>query len=187
MADTVRGSLKAREIKRFGWTPDLPDARDYMYSAPEAVLTKLPTKVDLRGSKMPKVYDQGELGSCTANAIGAAFEFGQIKQGQKDFMPSRLFIYYNERAMEGTIDTDSGAMIRDGMKSVAKLGVCTEDTWPYDIPQLHGEADREGVHRGEEAPGARLSAACSASCTRCRAASLRAIRSCSDSRCTRAS
>lgn len=136
MADTVRGSLKVREIKRFGWTPDLPDARDYMYSAPETVLTKLPTKVDLRGSKMPKVYDQGELGSCTANAIGAAFEFGQIKQGQKDFMPSRLFIYYNERAVEGTIDTDSGAMIRDGMKSVAKLGVCTEETWPYDIPRF---------------------------------------------------
>jgi len=135
VADTVNGRLKAREIKRFGWTPDLPDARDYMYSAPEAVLTKLPTKADLR-SKMPKVYDQGELGSCTANAIGAAFEFSQVKQGQTDFMPSRLFIYYNERAMEGTIDTDSGAMIRDGMKSIAKLGVCTEDTWPYDIPKF---------------------------------------------------
>jgi len=51
-------------------------------------------------------------------------------------MPSRLFIYYNERAMEGTVDTDSGAMIRDGMKSISKLGVCTEDTWPYDISQF---------------------------------------------------
>jgi len=122
-------------VKRFGWTPDLPDARDYMYSAPEAVLSKLPKKVDLR-SKMPKIYDQGQLGSCTANAIGAAFEFGQLKQGQKDFMPSRLFIYYNERAMEGTVDTDSGAMIRDGMKSVANAGVCTEDTWPYDVSQF---------------------------------------------------
>jgi C1A family cysteine protease len=136
VASTVNGGLKPREVKRFGWTPDLPDARDFMYSAPEGVLTKLPTKVDLRGTKMPKVYDQGELGSCTANAIGAAFEFGQLKQGEKDFMPSRLFIYYNERAVEGTIDTDSGAMIRDGMKSISKLGVCTEDTWPYDIPRF---------------------------------------------------
>jgi len=127
--------LRPREVQKFGWVPDLPDARDFMYSAPEAVLTKLPKKVDLR-SKMPKIYDQGELGSCTANAIGAAFEFEQIKEGQTDFMPSRLFIYYNERAMEGTIDTDSGAMIRDGIKSVAKLGVCTETTWPYDIPKF---------------------------------------------------
>jgi C1A family cysteine protease len=131
----VNGGLTTRPIERFGWVPDLPDARDFLFSAPEEVLTKLPKKVDLR-SKMPAVYDQGQLGSCTANAIGAAFEFGQAKQGQKDFMPSRLFIYYNERAMEGTVDTDSGAMIRDGMKSVAKVGVCTETTWPYDIPKF---------------------------------------------------
>ena len=134
--DNVNGGLRARQVERFGWVPDLPDARDYMYSAPEAILSKMPKKVDLRGSNMPPVYDQGSLGSCTANAIGAAFEFGQVKQGMKDFMPSRLFIYYNERAMEGTIDTDSGAMIRDGMKSVAKVGVCTEVTWPYDIPKF---------------------------------------------------
>jgi len=132
---TVNGGLRTREVQRFGWVPDLPDARDFIYSAPEAVLTKLPTKADLR-PKMPKIYDQGELGSCTANAIGAAFEFEQIKEGQTDFTPSRLFIYYNERAMEGTIDTDSGAMIRDGIKSVAKVGVCTETTWPYDIPKF---------------------------------------------------
>jgi C1A family cysteine protease len=131
----VNGGLRTRPIERFGWVPDLPDARDFLFSAPEEVLTKLPKKVDLR-SKMPAVYDQGQLGSCTANAIGAAFEFEHTKQGLKDFMPSRLFIYYNERAMEGTVDTDSGAMIRDGMKSVAKLGVCTETTWPYDIPKF---------------------------------------------------
>ncbi len=135
MSNAVNGGLRPRAVQRFGWVPDLPDARDFMYSAPEAVLTKLPTKADLR-PKMPKIYDQGELGSCTANAIGGAFEFEQIKEGLKDFMPSRLFIYYNERAMEGTIDTDSGAMIRDGIKSVAKVGVCTETTWPYDIPRF---------------------------------------------------
>jgi C1A family cysteine protease len=106
-----------------------------MYSAPENVLVALPKKVDLT-SKMPPVYDQGQLGSCTANAIGAAFEYEQLKQKQKDFMPSRLFIYYNERAIEGTVDTDSGAMIRDGIKSIAKLGVCPEDIWAYDIARF---------------------------------------------------
>ena len=132
---TVTDGLQTRPIERFGWVPDLPDARDFLFSAPEEVLTKLPKKVDLR-SKMPTIYDQGQLGSCTANAIGAAFEYEQVRQGLKDFMPSRLFIYYNERSMEGTVDTDSGAMIRDGMKSVAKVGVCTETTWPYDIPKF---------------------------------------------------
>lgn len=49
------------------------------------------------------------------------------------FTPSRLFIYFNERVVDGTIETDSGARIRDGIKSVAKQGVCPEIDWPYII------------------------------------------------------
>jgi C1A family cysteine protease len=134
-ADRLNGRIRRRPAARFGWVPDIPDARDFLYSAPEAVLTALPAKVDLRAN-MPPVYDQGQLGSCTANAIGAAFEFDQVAEGLSDFMPSRLFIYYNERAIEGTVDTDSGAMIRDGIKSVAKLGVCDEVIWAYDIARF---------------------------------------------------
>jgi C1A family cysteine protease len=122
--------------KGMGWVPDLPDGRDLLYAAPLKPLAKLPEKVDLR-KQCPKVYDQGELGSCTANAIAAALEFDQMKQRLKDvFTPSRLFIYYNERAMEGTVDSDSGAMIRDGVKSVNKRGACKESSWPYKIERF---------------------------------------------------
>jgi C1A family cysteine protease len=127
--------LGSRVIKRYGWIPDIPDARDFLFAAPEAVLADLPRSVDLR-EQFPPVYDQGRLGSCTANAIGAAFEFMQRKEGLTDFMPSRLFIYWNERKIEGTVDEDSGAMIRDGIKSVHKLGVCAEDSWGYDIARF---------------------------------------------------
>ena len=120
-----------RKTARYGWTPDLPDARDHLFAAPRPTLEALPPSADLRG-QCPPVYDQEQIGSCTANAIGGAFEFETTKQGLPDFMPSRLFIYYNERAMEGTTGTDSGAQIRDGMKSVATLGVCPETEWPYD-------------------------------------------------------
>jgi C1A family cysteine protease len=83
------------------------------------------------------VYDQGNLGSCTANAIGAAFEFELLKQDKtSDFMPSRLFIYYNERVMEHTVSIDSGAEIRDGIKSVNKQGVCPEKMLPYVITKF---------------------------------------------------
>jgi C1A family cysteine protease len=122
-----------RRIQRYGWVPDLPDARDHLFAAPPRYLTDLPTTLDLRDQCPKEIYDQGQLGSCTANAIGAAFEFDLLKQGLTDFMPSRLFIYYNERSMEGTVDTDSGAMIRDGIKTVSKEGVCAETSWPYDI------------------------------------------------------
>lgn len=125
-----------RKIKKYGWIPDLPDARDHMYAAPATVLAALPTKVDLR-PQCPAVLDQGALGSCTANAIANDHLFDQLKQhAPKPFPPSRLFIYYNERAMEGTVDTDSGAMIRDGIKSIAKQGVCPESMWPYDIAKF---------------------------------------------------
>lgn len=126
------------KIKSYGWLPDLPDHRDYAYSAPMEVVAKLPSKVDLR-PQCPPVYDQGQLGSCTANAIGGAFEFELLKQKLTDFMPSRLFIYYNERAIEGTVDSDSGAQIRDGIKSIAKQGVCAETEWPYVITKFRAK------------------------------------------------
>ncbi len=108
----------------------MPDVRDRMYRAPRK-LGALPPSVDLRGG-CPAIYDQGELGSCTANAIAAAVEFDQRKQSLPQlFTPSRLFIYYNERALEGTIPTDSGAMLRDGIKAVASAGACPETMWPY--------------------------------------------------------
>jgi C1A family cysteine protease len=84
-----------RHVKRFGWIPDIPDARDHL-------------------SVCPPVLDQGQLGSCTANATASAHRFDQMKQGAEDiFAPSRLFIYFNERVMEHTTAEDSGAMIRD--------------------------------------------------------------------------
>jgi hypothetical protein len=65
-------------------------------------------------AKCPAVYDQGKLGSCTANAIGFCYHFDELKQDEASpFQPSRLFIYYNERNMEGHVDTDSGAEIHD--------------------------------------------------------------------------
>ena len=69
---------------------------------------------------MPPSHNRKSLGSCQANAIAAAVEFDLIKEKMKRvFVPSRLFLYYNERVMEGTVKADVGAAIRDGLKSVA--------------------------------------------------------------------
>jgi len=63
-----------RRISRYGWSPDLPDHRDFLYAVPPATAVALPPGVDLRPNCAP-VYDQGQLGSCTANAIAGAIEF----------------------------------------------------------------------------------------------------------------
>jgi C1A family cysteine protease len=132
-----KGSVSHRKFTRYGWVPDIPDQRDHLYAAPVVHLAKLPSQVDLRAQCPKVIYDQGQLGSCTGNAIACAIQFERLKQKLKpDFIPSRLFIYYNERAMENTIASDSGAQIRDGIKSVAKLGDCPETKWPYAIEKF---------------------------------------------------
>jgi C1A family cysteine protease len=117
---------------KFGWKPQKPDIRDYKY-VPKAIV--LPSSVDLR-SQCPSIYDQGQLGSCVANAVCGTVEFDRIKQGDTDWTPSRLFNYYNTRVIEGTVDYDAGAEIRDSVKSMVQSGDCPETEWPYDISQF---------------------------------------------------
>jgi C1A family cysteine protease len=124
------------KIFRYGWLPDLPDQRDHLYAASAQITAVLPSIIDLR-AQCPPVYDQGQLGSCTANAIAGAIQFDQMKQKLAQiFTPARLFIYYNERVIEHTVASDSGAQIRDGIKSVGKLGDCPEPEWPYVIAKF---------------------------------------------------
>jgi len=137
-------------MSRYGWTPDMPDQRDHVYALPPHIKkTRLPASVDLRRA-CPPVYDQGDLGSCTANAIGAVMQFLQKRQKQKDFMPSRLGIYYEERKLEGTINADAGAMIRDGIKVVNQFGVWPETLQPYDPSQFKKAPSRECLAFGQE-------------------------------------
>jgi len=132
VSSTKTGGAKKRG---YGWVPDLPDRRDVLYTAVRRVPLKLPPAMDLRPQCSP-VEDPGQLGSCTANALAGALEFLEIKDKVSFADLSRLFIYYNERVIEHTIGSDSGAMLRDGIKTLAKQGVCTEKKWPYTIAKF---------------------------------------------------
>ena len=136
-------------MRRYGWHPSLPDVRDRMMQAQPIDFTKMPLHVDLR-DKMPPVYDQGSLGSCTANATGAAIEYERIKDGQTRFMPSRIFQYYNTRYIEGTADQDSGGTIRDAVKAAASYGVVPETLYPYDIKHFAVKPPAEIYAEGRE-------------------------------------
>jgi C1A family cysteine protease len=142
---------------KLGWHRDQPDHRDFIYSAPLQHLKAPPAKVDLRKG-CPPPYNQGQLGSCTANAIAGAVQFDRRKNQQSpDFIPSRLFIYYNERVIEHSTPYDAGAQLRDGIKAVAKLGVCPEKLWPYNDETAPGEG---GTFPPEAPAGEKPPAAC---------------------------
>ena len=123
------------ESRKFGWQRQTPDFRDYQFKGSSwwrrmCVRWGWPSSVDLT-DKMPPVFDQGQLGSCTAQAITAAVI---AESGDKTLL-SRLFLYFNERLALGALYTkfDTGAVIRDGLKSVVNDGSIPEIAWPYDI------------------------------------------------------
>ncbi len=119
----------ANHNKFFGWVPDVPDQRDFLYRRIKPVV-RLPKVVDLR-SHCSVVEDQGRLGSCTANALAGNLEYLDNKIDHDYSDVSRLFIYYNERVLEGSVDFDSGASLRSGIKTLCKIGYCWESHWPY--------------------------------------------------------
>lgn len=114
-------------MAKFGWNPGRPDFRDLKFSLP--VLkpeAELPKQVDMRG-EFPDPYDQMQLGSCTANACAGLIEReSKVSQYKWPYTPSRLFIYFNTRMIEGTVEYDSGASIRDTVKAANAKGVCPE-------------------------------------------------------------
>ena len=123
---------------KFGWIPDVPDVRDYPLRLTVRKAVYLPPSVDLRKRLINiPIINQGSLGSCTACAVSTAHMATQII-GEKslEIIPSKLFIYYNERAMEGSVPHDSGAMIRSGIKSLVRHGACSEKDWPYQISKF---------------------------------------------------
>ncbi len=120
-------------IRKFGWIPDLPDHRDLVFKATKTRVS-LPESYDLRKVKiMPKILDQGEVGSCTANAAASAYLFCKLNSANSTNAVdvSRSFIYYWERILEGTYPSDSGAQIRTAIKVLARYGSCAERLFPY--------------------------------------------------------
>jgi C1A family cysteine protease len=129
------------------WKPDIPDNRDMLYGEPKGIIKE---SIDLRFYDSV-IENQGSLGSCTGHAITSMLELSynikevtefrkiaKIKESQfaGHVLPkqlSRLFLYYNEREIEGTVNSDNGAMIRSGIKVCKKIGVCQEVVWPYKI------------------------------------------------------
>lgn len=87
--------------------------------------------IDLR-ENFSDVYDQGKIGSCTANALCSIFEYDNTD----GFKGSRLFLYYNERIFINETDKDDGAFIEDGISALKIYGLCNESEWAYKLENV---------------------------------------------------
>ena len=118
-------------IPKFHWVRDKVDTRDHPYQLTNKIQSNV---IDLR-QYCSLIENQGNLGSCTGNAIAGAIELLHKRQN-RTLDISRLFIYYYERVLIGTVNYDSGAYIRDGIKVCYKYGAPTENLWPYNISKF---------------------------------------------------
>lgn len=132
--DTKQKYLKARKITYIN-THGLPKKYD---------LRKLSFKdKNKKIVPFPEVYDQKHLGSCNPNATAFCYQYDLIKEKlsfgkdesgkDKSLIPSRLFLYYTEREIEGR-DTsiDNGATIPDSINALTQVGICSDSDWSYD-------------------------------------------------------
>ena len=142
------------------WKRSLPDHRDFKYEAIKPILPSLPKEVDLRPF-CPPIYNQLDIESCSSQALAACYEYLQLRDLKahvaapevfaNTYTPvSRLFIYWNERFIEGDTSTDAGAItLKDGCDAIMKNGVCKETTWTYNdadvIPKPSAQAYTEAL------------------------------------------
>lgn len=122
----------------YGWRRQQPDHRDRLFHLEEPILKAqhLPAKGGLTPSGMPPIWDQGQLGSCTAHGSLRAFLACAMREGLQLPMLSRLMQYWNTRSLEGSTATDSGGTVRDAIKALATFGCCPETEWPYDVARF---------------------------------------------------
>jgi len=131
---------------------DSEDDRDILFHDTFKPLLTVPDKYDLRQMTwMPDPLDRGESGGSVANAVSNVlkFELGKVKDGQI-FQPSRNFMHYYARRMQGGVDIDNGCSIRNLLKAVALAGACSENKWPYDQSHYYNEPNLECQNAGKQ-------------------------------------
>ena len=131
MASRTKAKITNTPTRFYGWKKGPARPKPFKYEKPHMMV--LPSSVDLE-PQCPPVYNQLDLGSCTAHAAAGLAEFIMKKDGLNTagWTPARLALYWWNRLQEGTVNEDSGASLHDAMNTLVKFGVPHESLWPYD-------------------------------------------------------
>ncbi len=129
--------------RSYGWVRGLPrfDDTHFMLGSPVPV-----SRYINHMRLLPSVWNQGRQGSCTAHGDGAAWCAARAREGLPFIMPSRSFLYYNERVSRNTVLSDSGAAVSDGIGVLETCGVPPETDCPYDGNHLMTQRPSDAVY-----------------------------------------
>lgn len=141
---------ETKEVFGTGWLPPIPDMRDYTEATP--AIAEIAEKLKIPKSVKPKalppsinlcpnfspIEDQGQLGSCTANAAVGVVEYLERRAFGKHIDGSRLFVYKTTRNLM-QVTGDTGAWLRFAMAALVMCGVPAEKYWKYVVADFDKE------------------------------------------------
>jgi C1A family cysteine protease len=146
--------------RKYGCIHDRHDFRDFLFRPLIVEGLTRPPAIDLRHYLGP-IKDQLQLGACTGFAGSELREFlyrryfayeKNTVDAPGDFVASPLFLYYQERLIEGTVNEDSGAQIRTVCQALNQRGICLESEDPYqpknfETPPTSAQVSEALLHR----------------------------------------
>lgn len=116
---------------RFGWKKDPPRLSDFP-ATPKLRAAPPPPRRASNRQLILSVLDQGNLGSCVANAVAQALRAAMVREGAiNPPLASRLWLYYLARAYDHDTANDDGTRIRNAFAAAVKYGLPPESAWPY--------------------------------------------------------
>jgi len=137
--------------RKYGFNRDKKDSRDKLFSISQKyVIDPLPRQVDLRNF-YPPCLDQKSLGTCVLYSGVKAMQYLQMREWKTETVNlSVLFAYYNTRKDSGYLGSDSGASIRDALKSLANYGTCLDSLWPYQVEKFNDEPPLQAYEEAQK-------------------------------------
>ncbi len=143
-----RADGEKRVVGGYRFKEPAADAKQFDHT--ESGIAELPPKVDLR-PLMTSVEDQKQTNSCSANATAGAYEYLMKRHlGDASYDVSRMFMYFNGRAVASEAITDDGAALSDVIQGLQQAGACSEETWPFDEDKVNDEPDEQAFAEAKQ-------------------------------------
>jgi len=144
----IRAAQAARKLTV---RADPPDIRDRYYDAP---LIQLRERIDPPGGLA--ILDQGKEGACTGFGLAATIHLLLARSGRPKARVSTRMLYELARRHDEWPGEDyEGSSLRGALRGWHSMGVCTEQSWPYDPAKADAEVT---VARAKEARNITLGA-----------------------------